>query len=91
MNAQEGDGARTDLVATVEHYSDGTSSPEMSKGDGKNRATKGRSMTASELYRAAKRARRRHVVAFSVPAQSQTQPQVRLEPSRRSSAVGRWS
>ena len=58
MDAQEGYEAGTGFATTVEHYSDGTSSPEMSKGDGKNRATKGRSMTASELYRAAKRARR---------------------------------
>ena len=56
MDAQEGDGAGTRLATTVEHYSDGASSPEMSKGDGKSRATKGRSATASELYRAAKEA-----------------------------------
>ena len=38
MDAQEGDGAGTGLAATVEHYSDGTSSPEMSKGDGKKQS-----------------------------------------------------
>jgi len=37
MDAQEGDGAGTSLAATVEHYSDNTSSLEMSKGDGKSR------------------------------------------------------
>ena len=65
MDAQEGDGVGTGLAATVEHYSDGTSSPEMSMGDGKNRATKGRLATASELYRAAKEARGSHDRAFS--------------------------
>ena len=67
MDAQEGDGAGTGLAAMVEHYSDGTSSPEMSKGDGKNRATKGRSATATELYRAAKEASRSHDDAFPTP------------------------
>ena len=38
MDAQEGDGARTGLAAMVEHYSDGTSSPEMSKGDRKKQS-----------------------------------------------------
>ena len=65
MDAQEGDGAGTGLAAMVEHYSDGTSSPEMSKGDGKSGATKGRSATVSELYRAAKEARGSHDGAFS--------------------------
>jgi len=37
MDAQEGDGAGTGLATMVEHYSDGASSPEMSKGDGKSR------------------------------------------------------
>ena len=49
----------------VEHYNDGASSPEMNKGNGKSRATKGRSATASELYRAAKEARGSHDGAFS--------------------------
>ena len=38
MDAQEGDGAGTSLAATVEHYGDGSGSPELSYGDGKNRA-----------------------------------------------------
>ena len=91
VDAQEGDRARTGLAATMEHYSDGTSSPEMSKGDGKSRATKGRSATASELYRAAKGSRRRHAVAFTALARSQERPQARLEDRRRTPAVGRWS
>ena len=73
------------------HYSDGASSPELSKGDRKSRAKKGRTATTSELYRAAKRARRRHIVAFSTPVQNQGRPQAHLEPSRRTPAVGRWS
>ena len=72
MDAQEGDGVGTGLAATVEHYSDGTSSPEMSKGDGKSRATKGRSATASELYRAAKEAT---TEPFPTPARCHRWPQ----------------
>ena len=84
MNAQEGDGARTDLVATVEHYSDGTSSPEMSKGDEKSRAMKGRSTTASELYRAAKEARGSHDGAFSNTSAMPQMAMTRQERRRRS-------
>jgi len=38
MDAQEGDGARIGLATMVEHYGDGAGSPELSYGDGKNRA-----------------------------------------------------
>ena len=87
MDAQEGDGARTGLAVTVEHYSDGTSSPEMSKGDGKNRATKGRSVTASELYRAAKEARGSHDGAFSRASAMPQTATMRPERQRRSPAM----
>ena len=38
MDAQEGDVAGTGFAVTVEHYGDGAGSPELSCGDGKNRA-----------------------------------------------------
>ena len=67
MDAQ-GDGAKTGLATMVEDYGDGASSPELNGGDRKSRAKKGRTTTTSELYRAAKRAKRRQAVAFSTPA-----------------------
>ena len=87
MDVQEGDRAGTGLATTVEHYSDGTSSPEMSKDDGKNRATKGRSATASELYRAAKEARGSHDGAFSRASAMPQMAMMRQERRRRSSAM----
>ena len=86
MDAQ-GDGAGTGLAVTVEHYSDGTSSLEMSKGDGKSRATKGRSATASELYRAAKEAKGSHDRAFSRASAMPQTTTTRQERRRRSPAM----
>ena len=81
MDVQEGDRAGTGLAATVEHYGDGAGSPELSYGDGKSGATKGRSATASELYRAAKEARGSHDGAFSCAS---TTPQTAMtHPERR--------
>ena len=84
---QEGDRVGTGLAVMVEHYSDGTSSPEMSKGDGKSRATKGRSATASELYRATKEARGSHDGAFSHASVMPQTAMTRPERQRRSPAM----
>ena len=52
-------------------------------GVGKTEEEEGRTATTSELYRAAKEARGRHVAAVSAPARSQGWPQSRLERQRR--------
>jgi len=52
-------------------------------GVGKTEKKEGRTATTSELYRAAKEARGRHVAAVSTPARSQGRPQARLERRRR--------